>query len=161
MSNEINDFLFGGGGRAAQFVNVGDMVIGKITDVKLSQQTAMETNEPLTWPDGKPRMQLVVSLKTEEKVDDDDDGMRTVFAKGGKYQAQEGTGTSLKDAIAEAMKKAKANSIEVGGTLKVAYTGTGVKTNRGFTAPKLYRASYTAPVQAVSADEIFGDDSEF
>lgn len=157
MNNEINDFLNGGGGRAAKFDNVGDAVEGTITDVRLSQQTSMEDGAPLTWSDGSPRMQLVVTLKTSERVDDNDDGTRRIFAKGGNYEIQTGTGKSMKDAISDALTKAGAKTIEEGGTLKVAFTGEGKKTNRGYAAPKLYRASYKGPVSAVSAEDLFAD----
>ena len=157
MSNEASDFLFSGGSRAAKFDNIGDTVEGRITDATVSQQTDMETNQPLTWADGSPRMQLVVTLQTDSHVDGDDDGTRRVFAKGGKYEVAEGSGTSLKDAIADAVKKAGARSLDAGGTLKVGFTGLGKKTNRGFSAPKLYRATYTAPVASVGAEELWGD----
>jgi hypothetical protein len=156
MSDDITGFLFGGGGRAARFDKIGDMVTGQITDVRLTQQTAMETNEPMTWSDGRPRMQLVVSMATDDRVDENDDGIRTVYAKGGNYEASTGAGTSMKDAISDALKRAKATTIEVGGVLTVAYTGEGKKTNRGFTAPKLWRAKYEPPVKGVAADDIFG-----
>jgi len=155
--SEANDFLFGGGGKAAKFENIGDTVEGTITDVKVAQQTSMEDNTPLTWADGSPRMQLIITLQTEAKDSDDDDGVRKVYAKGGKYEVAEGTGTSLKDAIADAVKKAEAKSIDEGGVLRVGFTGMGKKTNRGFSAPKLYRATYTAPVKSVAAADLWGD----
>jgi hypothetical protein len=156
MSN-TDDFLFGGSGQAAKFEDIGDTVEGEITDAVVTQQTHMETQEPLTWADGSPRMQLVITLQTDDKSADDD-GLRRVFAKGGKYEVASGTGTSMKDAIADAVKKAGARSLEVGGRLKVGYTGEGKKTNRGFSAPKLYRATYSAPVKSVSASELWDED---
>lgn len=155
MSNDANDFLFGGGGKAASFEEVGDAVEGIVEDVKLTQQTGMEDNLPLTWPDGSPRMQLVVTLRTDAREGADDDGVRRIYAKGGRYEAASGTGTSMKDAIADAIKKVGAKGIDEGGRLKVAHTGIGKKTNRGFSAPKLYRATYEAPKASVSADELF------
>jgi len=152
-----NDFLFGGGGKAAKFDNIGDTVEGQITDAQITQQTDMETNQPLTWPDGSPRMQLVVTLQTTERVDEQDDGVRRIYAKGGRYEVASGTGTSLKDAIADAVRKAECRSLDEGGTLKVGYTGEGKKTNRGFSAPKLYRATYTAPVKSVSASDLWDE----
>ena len=157
MSDNPNDFLFSGGSKAAKFENIGDTVEGKITDVVVSQQTDMETNAPLTWADGSPRKQLVVTLMTDERSDGEDDGTRRIFAKGGSYEAAEGSGTSMKDAIADAVKKAGAKSLDTGGTLKVGFTGMGKKTNRGFNAPKLYRATYSAPVASVGADELWGE----
>ena len=155
MSTDVDRFLFGGGGKAAKFDQIGDSVEGKITDVQVSQQTSMDDNMPLVWPDGQPRMQLVITLQTQLKDDADDDGVRKLYAKGGKYEVAEGTGSSMKDAIADAVKKAGARSIDAGGTLKVGHSGMGKKTNRGFSAPKLYRAVYTAPVASVSSDDLF------
>ena len=70
--SDINDFLFGGGGKAAKFENLGDFIEGTVTNVQLSQQTSMEDNAPLTWSDGSPRMQLVVTLATEHREGDND-----------------------------------------------------------------------------------------
>ncbi|MET0911435.1 MAG: hypothetical protein ABWZ99_18365 [Ilumatobacteraceae bacterium] len=155
--SDPNAFLFGGGGKAASFEAIGDAVEGRIENVVVSQQTSMEDNTPLTWPDGRPREQLVITLATDLREGDDDDGIRKLYAKGGKYEAAEGTGTSMKDAIADAVKKAGARSIDEGGTLKVGHTGIGKKTNRGYSAPKLYRATYTPPKASVGADELFDD----
>jgi hypothetical protein len=158
MTNEASNFLFGGGGKAAPFDEVGDEVKGTITDVVVNQQTDMETGAPLTWTDGSPRMQLVVSLQTGERADDNDDGIRRIYAKGGNYEVASGTGTSMKNAIADALKKVGATSIDEGGVLRVAYTGVGKKTNRGFSAPKLYRATYEAPKASVKAEDLFSEE---
>jgi hypothetical protein len=158
MSNEANDFLFSGGSRAAKFENVGDTVEGQITDLKVAQQTDMETGAPLTWADGSPRKQLIISIQTNDRIDGDDDGIRRVFAKGGNYEVAEGTGKSMKDAIGDAVKKAGATTLDEGGTLKVGFTGLGKKTNRGFSAPKLFKAVYTVPVKSVSASDLWDSD---
>jgi len=157
MSNDANDFLFGGGGKAARFDEVGDEVAGEITDIQVTQQTDMETGAPLTWSDGSPRKQLVITLATDERNGDDDDGTRRIYAKGGTYEAASGTGTSMKQAIGDGVKKAQASSIEVGGWLRVGHTGLGKKTNRGFSAPKLYRAEYKAPTKSVAAEDLFSE----
>lgn len=158
MSNEATDFLFSGGGKAFKFDNVGDVAEGEIEDCRVTQQTSMEDNAPLFWTDGSPRMQLVISLKTNLSEDEHDDGVRRLFAKGGRYEVQNGSGTSMKDAIADGVRKAGAKSLEVGGRLKVGFTGEGKKTNRGFSAPKLFKASYEPPVRSVSGNDLFGDD---
>ncbi len=158
MSNDIQSFLEGGGGRAAKFEELGDSVEGEITEVRLTQQTDMETQAPLTWSDGSPRMQLVVGIKTDLADGENDDGVRRIYAKGGNYEVASGSGKSMKDAIADAVKKVGARTIEEGGWIKVAYTGLGKKTNRGFSAPKLYKAAYKAPVQSVAAGDLFDED---
>jgi hypothetical protein len=157
-SNDIDRFLMGGGGKAAKFDNVGDYVEGSITNVELQQQTSMEDNTPLTWSDGSPRMQLVVTLATDLRDGEEDDGSRRIYAKGGTYEVAEGTGRSMKDAIAEAVKKAGAKTIAEGGVLKIGFTGLGKKTNRGYSAPKLFKASYKEPVASVPASDLFDDD---
>lgn len=154
--SDVDDFLYGGGGKAAKFEEIGDKVSGFVLDAKVTQQTSMEDNQPLTWSDGSPRNQLVVTLQTDERGGEDDDGQRRIYAKGGRYEVASGTGSSMKDAIADALKKANAKLSE-GGKLTVAFTGMGKKTNRGFSAPKLYRALYEpAPKVAIDADDLFG-----
>ena len=68
MTDDINDFLMGGGGKAASFEEVGVVCEGEIIDARLAQQTDMDTNAPLFWTDGRPRMQLVLTLQTEERA---------------------------------------------------------------------------------------------
>ena len=154
MSNtEVENFL-NSGGKAAKFEEIGDRVAGKITDARVVDQTDMESGEVLTWKDGSPRKQLVVSIQTED-VSDDDDGIRNVYAKGGNYEVADGKGTSMKSAIAEAVKAAGVKTLETGGKLQIAFTGLGKKTNRAYSAPKLYTARYEPPKQTVSEDELF------
>lgn len=157
MNQDANDFLFSEGSKAAKFENIGDSVEGTVVDFDVKQQTDLDNGTPLTWTDGSPRMQMVISLQTTDRADGDDDGIRRIFAKGGNYEVAEGTGTSMKKAIGDAVKKAGASKFETGATLKVGYSGVGKKTNRGFNAPKLYRATYTLPVKSVNADELWGE----
>src|SRR5688572_20587636 len=117
MSNDVNDFLFASGAKSASFENLNDAVEGEIVSAELRQQTDIETGTPLTFPDGKPRMQLVVTLQTKLHESDDDDGLRTVYAKGGRYEVASGTGTSMRDAIAQAVKEQGAQSLDEGGML--------------------------------------------
>jgi len=156
MSNDVDRFLFAAGGKSARFENEGDMVVGKIVSSEVKQQTAIdEDNKPLFWPNGDPRMQLVIRLQTDERGDDDD-GIRAIYAKGGDYEVDTGQGKSMKSAIADAVKKAGAPTLVEGDILKVAFTGMGKKTSRGFNAPKLYTAKYeVAPKATVSAEDLF------
>ena len=154
--SDVGDFLFGGGGKAAKFEEIGDVCEGEITDCKVSQQTDMDSGAPLFWSDGSPRMQLVVTVQTSQSDGDNDDGQRRLYAKGGNFEAATGTGRSMKDAIADAVKKAGVKSLDSGGYLKVGHTGLAKKTNRGFQAAKLYTASYKPPVQSVAEDDLFG-----
>jgi hypothetical protein len=161
MSDEVTGFLFGGEGNAAKFEELGDKVTGKITNCVMAQQTSMDDNTPLTWSDGRPRMQLVITLATDDRNGDDDDGARRVYAKGGNYEVATGSGTSMKDAIASAVKASGKRTLEEGGTLTVAYTGEGKRTNRGYNAPKLYKAKYEPPRASISEEDLFGKDEPF
>jgi len=89
------------------------------------QQTSMEDNTPLFWPDGKPRTQAVLTLQTthnknewtsenfqtraESDPDFKDDGVRALFVSGG----------SMPKALKAAMRAARAQKPEVGATITV------------------------------------------
>lgn len=147
----------GGGGKSWQH-EVGDKISGTIVSVKRVQQTDFTTGEPLTWSNGDPRMQTVVELQTDNRDGDDDDGIRTLWLKGGKnYEAQTGSGQSGEVALAQAAKDAGAKSIEEGAKLQFACTGLAKPTTRGFQPARLYTAKYTAPISSVQADDLFDD----
>lgn len=157
--NDVNAYLFGGGGKAAEFKQVGDMIVGTITNVEMAQQTALEDNKPLFWDDGSPRMQLVITLQTDQRDPDDetDEGLRRLYAKGGKFEVADGKGQGLKEAIADAYKKAGLKSIEVGHKLTVGYTGNGKTKTRGHNAPKLYSAKVEPGSPSVPASDLWDD----
>jgi hypothetical protein len=160
MTDDVNDFLFGGGAKSFPWDKIGDICRGTVIEAKMRQQTAIDTNEPLTWADGRPRMQLVIRLQTDLHDNDDDDGQRTIYAKGGNYDVDEGEGVSMKDAIADAMKLVDAKKIEPGDELAVGFTGKG-KAKRGFNAPHLYAANFKKGKQGtVSAKDLFGGAEE-
>ena len=153
--SEVNDFLFQGGSKAFQFNEFGDICRGTIETAELRQQTDIDGNL-LTWPDGKKRMQLVITLQTADRTGEDDDGLRTIYAKGGRYEVDKGEGMSMRDAIAQAVKDAGATSIDPGDELAVGYTGLG-KAKRGYSAPKLYAASFKKATKSVKAADLFGE----
>lgn len=132
----IEGFLSSSGAPAAKFPSIGTVVKGTIVTADMAQQTDMKTQAPKTWPDGKPMMQIIVTLSTEERDSsiDDDDGTRRVFIKGG-----------MLNALREALKVAGVKGLEVGGTLAIKYTEDGQRTQPGFNPPKKYTAQYKAP----------------
>jgi hypothetical protein len=141
--HDPNAWLMGGGAPSARFEHPGDTVSGSITDKPdLRQQTDFTSGEPLFWPNGDPRMQLVVTLATElrDATVVDDDGTRRVYVKG-----------NLQKAVQQAVRTAGAPGLEVGGVLTVTYTGDGEAKQRGMSPPKLYSASYTPAAQAFVA----------
>lgn len=148
MTTDVNDFLMGAGGRSASFKDIKAMVWGEVIHSEVRQQTDFDSGEPMFWSDGKPRLQLVISLQTEEREDEEDDGVRKVYAKGNMLKA-----------IRTAISKAGARGIENGGKLVVQYVGDGPKPARGF-PPKIYGAKYEAPVHSIGLPEDDGFSDE-
>jgi hypothetical protein len=131
---DASDF-FSGGSPSCKFNTIGDMHRGTILSFEKAQQKDIATGEPKTWPDGNPRMMLVVTLQTTERDpdNDDDDGTRRLYVNqpGGIFSA-------IKKALG-------ANKFLPGGTLAVKYTKNGKPTRAGYNAPKEYMAHYVPP----------------
>ena len=152
MSDDINDFLMGGGGKAFPFDNVGDVVSGEIIAMNKRQQTSLDDNKPQYWDDGSPKMMLVITLATDLRDGEDDDGARNVYLRGGKFDVASGKGTSSLTAVRDAVKRSGSQSgIEVGGKLALAWTGLAPKKG-GFSPAKLYTATYQAPSASIDLD---------
>jgi hypothetical protein len=119
------------------------------------QQTDMQTGEPAFWANGDPKYMLQVSLQTELHDSDDDEGMRSVYLRGGNFTVAKGKGTSSLNAVKDAVRRAGAtNGLEIGGTLMLEYSGEGPKNKGGFNPPKLYTSDYTPPSYGVDIDEM-------
>lgn len=122
----------------------GKVVEGPITDIgSLVQQRDYDDDSVLlAWPDGKPKMQLPVTIATNRNEPNEkfpeDDGRRRFWVKG-----------NLQKAIREAVKASGAKDLGVGGFLSVTYTGDGPagisKSGRPLNPPHEYRATYTPP----------------
>lgn len=138
--------LLEGGGKSAKF-DVGTVVKGKVVSAEARQQTSFESKEPLFWDDGNPRMQLVITLATDERDPDDptDDGHRNLYCKG-----------QLLEAVKAALKKVGAKLTE-GGDLAVKCTGLGDPPKPHLNPPKLYFAEYSAPSKVAGAESMLGD----
>lgn len=136
MSDDANNFLMGSGARSFKFEHLNDRVWGTVMSSELRQQTDFDTGQLLFWDDGKPRMQVVVTLLTELQEDDEDDQLRAIYVKG-----------EMQKAVRAALVKAGARGLEDGGKLLVQYTGDGEPKRRGMSGAKLYYAKYEPPVQ--------------
>jgi hypothetical protein len=150
VSQDANDFLFGGGARSAKFEKHGDTISGWVTAAEPRQQTDFKTKAPLTWPDGNPRMQLVVTLFTELREGDDDDGMRSLYVRG-----------QMQQAVADAIRKAGQRGLAVDGRLVVRYVGDAEPKVRGESGAKQYAARYEAPQVQVTDHDAPPSDLEF
>ena len=145
MQDDANGFLMGGGTKSAKFEKVGTVVKGTIVaKPELQQQRDPKDGKPQTWDDGKPKQQVKVILQTEARDDAEDDGRRAIYIK-----------ANMLKAVQDAVKKAGATGLEVGGVLTVKYVKDGEKKNKAFNAPKLYAAKYEAPdpMAAAAASE--------
>lgn len=149
MTIDPNSFLMGGGVPSAKFKNHRDEIVGVILDTSVRQQTDFESGELLYWQDGKPRMQLVITLQTELNEELDDDGQRRIYAKG-----------QMLTAIREAVKKAGAKGIAEGGKLFVRYVSDAEPKRRGLSGEKQYIARYAVPEVMVPDDAPDFDDSD-
>lgn len=148
--SDANALLMSSGAPSAKFVNIGDKVVGTITDVSTSQQREFKTGKPEVWDDGKPKMQLVITLATDERDPsiEADDGTRRVYAPA---WAKPG---SVFDALRNAVKAAGASGLDNGGKLAVVFTGTEAQ-DAGLSPRKLYEAKY-APPAAAAANDLLG-----
>lgn len=139
----------GAGGKSATFPDVGTEYDGYIASYEMRQQTDFKGGKPMTWDDGNPRMQLVVTLHTALREDDDDDGMRTLYVKG-----------NMQKAVRDAVAKAGARGIAVDGRLFVRYVSDGEAPGPKLSPPKMYIAKYAPPVQAIPDDGDPGPDPD-
>ena len=147
MSDAVMDLerMFSSGGKAAKFADHGDSITGHIVDLDLRQQRDFDSGEPVFWPDGSPKPELVITLATAESDGGDDDGQRNLYARGQMFAA-----------IRAAVKKAGVSKPETGGTLTVTYDSDGEPRKKGYRGAKLYSAVYVAPA-AVALEEAFAE----
>jgi hypothetical protein len=125
MSSTLDDLLTGGGAKSAKFDQPGQSVTGTITDVTVRQATEFGTGKPLTWDDGNPREQILVSIQTTQQDDPEDDGVRTVYVKGWGQQLK-----AFRAASAASGKPSK------GDTFTATFTQYGQKPAQGGFPPK-------------------------
>lgn len=148
MSIDPNDLLLGGGIPAAKFQAVGDMVKGTVVRSESAQMTDFKSRKPLFWDDGRPQMQVIVTLQTDERDPsiNDDDGQRKVYVPIGKQ---------IHRALSDALRAAGAK-LEMGGTLAVKYIGDKPSETPGFNAAKQYQAQYQPPSATAANDLLAG-----
>lgn len=148
--NDPDEFLEGAGGTAVSWKGapIGTVVKGTIVAKAVTQQTEL-SGKPKFFDSGDPMQQLVITLQTDQRDGPDDDGQRRLFAKGGRWEVSQGSGTSMLDAIRAAIKaKSPTGKLELGATLAVQLSGKG-KPTKG-EPPNLFTADYAPP--AVTAD---------
>lgn len=128
----VDDLLQGGGSPSLSFkdTNVGESYEGVITATRAVQVRNYEDPTKLEfWDDGKPKMQIEVTLQTKylDPSNDEDTGERRVFLFGQKL-------TALK----EELKKKGLTKLEVGSTFKITLVGTKPAKNPRYNDVKQY-----------------------
>lgn len=127
---DIDDLFAGGGAPVAKFPTIGTTHVGTITHLEARQQRDFDKNEPLTWDDGSPRMELVIT------IDNAGESMR-LFVKGAMLSA-------LRDEI----RRVGVKKPEVGGKIAVKYSHDGENKNPKLNPPKMYQVAYEPPTAA-------------
>ncbi|AXQ53081.1 hypothetical protein SEA_RANDO14_61 [Mycobacterium phage Rando14] len=130
MTNASQAFLAGGGAPTAKFPSYGTRNGGRIiAEPTVEQQRDYDTGKPLTYEDGNPKLQMVVTIQTDQRDPSikDDDGVRRLFVRSG-----------MRAAVQRAVQAAKVDYLAVGGELWVEYTHDDGRA-------KQYTATYTPP----------------
>lgn len=109
---------------------IGASVSGEITSIEAQQQTDFTTGAPLFYPNGNPKPQVVIHLKTSQHDPNReyDDGMRAVYVKGYNLKA-------LKQASQQA---GVGDYPRVGDQLTATFSSTQPAKQRGYNDAKLY-----------------------
>ena len=139
---DANQLIMGTGARSAAFKDHGDRVWGTIMSAVVKQQTDFTTQKPKFYDDGDPMLHVIITLLTDLSEDDEDDGMRAVYAKG-----------QMLKAIRNAVSKAGAKGIAEGGRLVVQYTGDAEPKQKGMSGAKQYFAKYEPPTSPVELSD--------
>lgn len=128
-------------GKSVKFANIGDTITGSVKQLPFErQQTKFGSQDPDFWPNGDPKMAVVVPLQTSLREDGDDDGERTLWV----------TSTSMKKAIGTAIQTARVPDVAVDGQLTVTFIGFDPASKNPQNPKKLYTAAYTPPVSGVA-----------
>ena len=150
MSNEVEDFLSGGGVRSARFENIGDMVKGIICEPPaMRDQTDMKTGEVKRFKNGDPMKQVVITVITDPLLheDEDDDGLRRIYVK-----------SKMTEALREALRKAKVRGPVEGGKIAVRFVSEIPPETRGFSPTKVYRVWYEDPPKRLDMGDPLSDE---
>lgn len=120
---------------------IGSTVTGTITSVSVMQATDFATGQPLTWDNGDPRQQAVITLQTSLRDHAEDTGERGIYIKLWGVQKN-----ALAQAVRKAGKEKASEALTIGSTFTATLTGT--KPSQKGSPTKLYE--YTIQPAAVA-----------
>lgn len=119
-----------------KFENVGDTVVGIIDKIDEVQEKDYDTGDPVTWPDGRPRMIYVLEVRDTTSGE-----VKALWARG-----------NMITAIREASREVGHGPL--GHLLKLKYHEDGKPSNPRFKPPKLFKAKIEpAPADAAPRKE--------
>jgi hypothetical protein len=135
VTQDANDLLMSGGIKSISWKDnpVGYTVVGTIVDQpKVSQMTKYDSDELDYWPSGDPKMQIIVTLQTDQRDPADalDDGKRRLHIP-----------PRMMKPVREAVQRAAAPGLATGGRLAVRRTGGTGATG----SPFEFAADYAPP----------------
>jgi len=144
----VEDLLAGSGSPSLSFKDseVGDSYEGTISELRALQVRNYDDPTKLEfWEDGKPKMQIEITLATAygDPNDSDDDGKRRVFLFGQKLRAAR-----------EELAKKDFKTFEMGMGFKITLTGTKPAQNKRYNDVKLYGIELTAAKTRPAVDEV-------
>jgi hypothetical protein len=144
----VDDLLSGGGSPSLSFkdAEVGQSYEGTISELRAVQVRNYEDPTKLEyWDDGKPKMQIEVTLQTDyaDASDPDDDGKRRVFLFGQKLRAAK-----------EELAKKGFKTFEIGMGFKITLSGTKPSQNKRYNDVKLYSIELSAATTRPDVDEV-------
>lgn len=114
----IDDAMRGGAPAITKNMTPGETRTGIIADIDRRQTTKFNSTEPDFFPDGSPKMQIVLTLSTDYADDMDDDGGRMLYIKEWGSQRK-----ALLAAIAATGARKFSQAIKPGATVTVTYHG--------------------------------------
>lgn len=134
---------------AAKFEEIGASTSGVVVKAEQMQQTDYDDGTPEFWPDGRPKMQVLVVLQH------DDGELSSLYLRGGRYEVATGKGTSSETALVSAVRAAGEKRIRKGARLTMTHTGLGKPTKKSLQPPKLYTITYQPPEPVSAVDGLF------
>jgi len=113
-------------------VKIGTAYTGIINDLQTVQVRDFASGEPKFWDDGKPQLQIQVTLDTElrDPEIEDDNGERRVYLFGQKLNAAK-----------QALKDSGLGKFEIGMEFTIKFAGEKPAKTKGFNPVKLYEIS--------------------
>lgn len=124
---------------------IGESFTGTITNLETAQVRNYETGDPEFWEDGKPKLQIVVTLATDyiDPTLESDDGSRKVYLFGQKLAAAR-----------QAMKDSGFTKLELGTKFTITFSGEKPSSNKKYNNIKVYSITLEKGTSNPGADAL-------